>query len=239
MTPNLSLNRTARRRTVRLEVSGRWLAGAGLIGAAGRLLGACVYDVQPTAAPPINISSSYCDRIPGKWAVVVDDGVKGLRRDVKSSIRCSAHTYSIDAGPALTTSIRQTLENVFEETVAKEALPSQEVLASERLAGSVWVRLNQYQPRLACPRAASWSGGVCDSTVDLSLGIIVKGSDGQDLVATSFGSTQSAVSEPSNFCGKAGSAVAGATGRAITAALSRLTDTWRIQWRFADRAEVE
>jgi len=38
-------------------------------------LSGCAYNVQPMSAKPVNIYSSYEEKIPGKFVVVVDDSL--------------------------------------------------------------------------------------------------------------------------------------------------------------------
>ena len=194
------------------------LFAAGLVTTAG-----CAYNVQPTSAPAVNIYTSYDKKIPGKWAVVVDDGIKGLHRDVKTaSYVCSAHTYPIDVGAVLATSVRRTVEQLVDESVVSETIPSPQTAKENGLAGSVLVRLDDYQPRLTC-QMGFWSGS-CTSTVDLSLGVIVRSAEGQTLLSTNAGSTRSADGDAGAACASAGVWLGDATSRATKDVLERLAE---------------
>lgn len=187
------------------------------------LVTGCAYNVQPTTAAAVNVYTSYEKKIPGKWAVVVDDSVKSLRRDVKpATYICSAHSYPIEVGGALATSVRRTFEQIFEETVARDSIPSPQSATADRLNGSIFVKLDEYQPRLACQQGF-WSG-TCNSNVDISLGTFVRDAEGKTLISTSAGSSRSADSDAGPGCGTAGASLGDATSRATKDALERLAE---------------
>jgi hypothetical protein len=191
--------------------------------AATFVLSACAYNVTPTTAPAVNIYSSYEKKVPGRWAIVLDDSVRTLRRDVKpATYICSAHSYPIDAGGALSSSLRRTFEQVADDTVSKDSIPSPQAMQAEGLTGSIFVKLDEFQPRLSCQQGF-WAG-TCSSTVDISIGTIIRAADGQTLLSTSAGSSRTADGGAGPACGDAGQAMSEATSRAMKDALERLAE---------------
>lgn len=183
----------------------------------------CAYNVAPTTAPAINVYSSYEQKVPGKWAVVLDESVRTVRRDIKpATYICSAHSYPLDAGSALSSSVRKTLEQVIGETVLRDAIPNPQSMKSEGITGSVFVKLDEFHARLACQQGF-WSG-TCNSTVDISIGSILRNSDGQVLLSTSAGSSRTADGSAGGACSDAGAAMAEATSRAMKDTMERLAE---------------
>ncbi len=186
-------------------------------------LAGCAYNVTPTTAPAVNIYSSYERKIPGKWAVVLDESVRTIHRDVKpATYICSAHSYPIDVGGALSSSLRRTFEQVADDTFTRDSISSPQAMKAEGVTGSIFVELDEFQPRLSCQQGF-W-GGTCTSTVDISLGTTIRNSYGQILLSTSAGSTRSADGSAGPGCGDAGNAMAEATSRAMKDSLERLAE---------------
>lgn len=185
------------------------------------VLSACTYNVKPTSAPAVNIYSSYDDKIAGRWAVIVDPGTE-FRRDIKpSTYVCSAHTYPFESGTTMKASVMNTLSNVFEETVVRTSTPSAEEMASGELAGVVLVRLDNFQPRLAC-QMGFWSG-TCTATADISFGLEVSGPEGR-LFGTSVGSSKTTDGDAGGACGDAANVFSEAYRLALRDALERMAE---------------
>lgn len=58
-------------------------------------LGGCSYQVQTVSAPQLDVYSNYSDKVPGKWALVIEDDA--FNQNVHSEgLACAAHSFPLD-----------------------------------------------------------------------------------------------------------------------------------------------
>lgn len=102
------------------------------------LASACSYKVEAPAAPSYDVYSSYSDKVPGRWALLVSGGQ--LKGDFKvSGYTCSAYSYPLDISQSFNTSVLKTLENLIESTEEVLVPLSHEELSSENYSGLIRV----------------------------------------------------------------------------------------------------
>lgn len=187
------------------------------------LMSGCAYQAVPVSAPAINIATNFDKKVPGKWALVLNEDVGLARKEVKaSSYTCSAHTYPVEAGQAFQASIRRTMESVFESVVEPAGPLSIENMKSGGFKGQVTMRLSEFSPRLSCS-TGFWSG-TCTSTVDVGFAAEVKGQDGKILHNSSAGGSKSADGSSGGACDGGSNVLSEATSRATKDALERIAE---------------
>lgn len=183
----------------------------------------CAYQSVPVSAPAINIATNFDKKVPGKWAMILNEDIGQARKEVKaSSYACSAHTYPVDAGQAFQASIRRTLESVFESVVEPAGSLSIEAMKTGGYKGQVTMRLSDFSPRLTCSMGF-WSGS-CTSNVDVGFAAEVKGQDGKILHNSSAGGSKSADGNSGGACEGGSNVLAEATSRATKDALERIAE---------------
>lgn len=185
------------------------------------LLVGCAHEIAPTTAPAVNVYSSYDSRIPGTWIVVVDSGTRFHREIKPSTYICSAHSYPFDSGDTIRASVIQTLQSVFDDASERTSHPSHDEMARQDFAGVILVRLESFQPRLACHQGF-WSA-TCTATTDISLGVEVNGPRGR-LLGTSVGSSKTFDGDAGAACGDAANVFAESYRLALRDALERLAE---------------
>lgn len=172
----------------------------GLLLAIAVLSAGCAYTVQPAATKAVNIHTSYDTKVPGKFAVVFDDGIRSVNREIRpASHFCGAHTYPVSLGDSIHVSLQRTLALVFEDIVKKPSMPTADTMARLGIRGAVLVRMDNFSPRLVCSMGF-WSG-TCTATTEISFGVSIRGSGG-----TMFGTSASG---SNTFDGDAGAACGG------------------------------
>lgn len=80
---------------------------------AALFIAGCAYEAKPTAVPAFDTVTSFSTKVPGKWLLYVE----GQRMDAVVRARdngCSAHTFPLAGSDSFTSSIRQTLTNLFD-----------------------------------------------------------------------------------------------------------------------------
>lgn len=184
------------------------------------LFSGCAYTVPPVSVRAPNVYSSYDAKIAGSYALVLDDSVRSVSRQVRASSHvCSAHNYPVDMGNAVASSIKGTLESIFESVVERTVPPSREVMITERLAGVVRVKLDDFSPRLQCSQGF-WTG-TCTSSTEVAFGVDVRGPEGTVLAASASGS-KTADGDSGGACEGAATVLSDSIGKSMKDALERL-----------------
>jgi hypothetical protein len=184
------------------------------------LLGGCSYAVKPVSMPAVNIYSSYEDKIPGTWIIVIDEGMENISREIStSSYACSAHKYPINAGGAIATSVKRTMRSIFENTIEQNTMPTKVELERQNASGVVLVKLDSFEPRVRCS-AGFWSMS-CTGSADVEFGIIVRGQSGK-LLATSVGDSATVDGDGGGACEGAANVLSEAISKSVKEALERM-----------------
>lgn len=186
------------------------------------LVSGCAYKVQPVSTKAINIYSSYESKVPGLFAVVLDDSIRNVNREVKPvSHVCSAHSYPITLRDSIAVSVMHTLDSVFEQTVEQSTVPSNETMAKLGLRGVVLVKMDDFSPRLSCSMGF-WSG-TCSGSTDISFGVNIRGTNGT-LLSTSVSGSKTVDGDSGGACGGAANVLAESITRATRDALERMAE---------------
>ena len=183
-------------------------------------LGGCSYAVKPVSMPAMNIYSSYDEKIPGTWVVVIDQDMENISREIRtSSYVCSAHKYPINVGDAIATSVKRTMRSVFENTIDRTSMPTNEELIALRANGTVLVKLDTFEPRLRCSQGF-WSV-LCTGSADIEFGVIVRGRNGK-LFATSVGDSAIIDGDGGGACQGGANVLSEAISKSVKEALERM-----------------
>lgn len=185
----------------------------------------CSYNVQPVSTKALNIYSAYENKVPGRYALVLDDSIRNVNREIAPvSYVCSAHRYPISVGDSLAVSVKQTLESVFEQVIEQGNVPSNETLAKLDLAGTVLVKLDDFSPRVLCTQG--FFSGTCSASTDISFGVTVRGPNGP-LLATAASGSKTADGDAGGACGGGATVIGDSITRATRDALGALGRTNR------------
>lgn len=185
-------------------------------------LSGCAYKVQPDTARISNVHSSYDDKVPGRFALVLDYSVREVHRVVTPVGEiCAAHSYPIDMGDTLSVSVSHAMQQTFEYVVQMEVSPSVETMLKDGFRGVAVVKLEDFRPRLMCSQGF-WSG-TCSGSTDIGFSVSVRGTAGQ-LFATSAGGSKTADHGSLQGCAGAANAMGESITRATRDALERLAE---------------
>lgn len=77
------------------------------------LAAGCSYNAPAKVSPSFNVYSNYGEKIPGRYALYVDND-KMFGTFKVSGFACSAHNYPLDARSAFSVSVQKTLEQLFD-----------------------------------------------------------------------------------------------------------------------------
>lgn len=192
-----------------------------IIGAAFFVCG-CAYNVQPVSTKAINIYSSYESKVPGRFAIVIDDSTRNINREIRPvTSTCSAHSYPISLGESITISIERTLDSVFEQTIEQPTMLSTEAMTKLGIRGVILVKMDEFSPRLSCSMGF-WSG-TCAGSTDISLGVNIRGVNGV-LFATSVSGSKTFDGDSGSGCDGGANVLSESITRATKDALERLAE---------------
>jgi hypothetical protein len=110
-------------------------------------LGGCAYKAEPIAAPSYNVVTSFSNKVPGKWILATE--AAPLNQVIKpSGPACSAHNFPVELEAAFTTSVSETVRNVFEQIEdVSQPIPGDQV-RKRGARGMIVVRGEELRARL-------------------------------------------------------------------------------------------
>ncbi len=156
------------------------------LAAVAALGSACTHQVLPQVSAARTLYSSYDEKIPGQFALLLDGSLRALDQQIRpSTASCGASYFPVVAGDVLAASTAQTMEEIFEDVWLREQPPPDWELRIRKMGGVVFVKLDEFEPRLRCAGGAFFPS--CIATTELSLGIRVSGPDGTLLGASVSG----------------------------------------------------
>lgn len=184
------------------------------------VLPGCAYSVKPVSVSATNIYTSYDEKIAGSWVIVADEGMRNIEREISaSSYVCSAHTFPMKVGDAISTSVKAMMASVFENTTARTVMPTVNDLRRDGSRGAVLVRLDSFEPRVRCS-TGFWTGS-CTASTDVSFGVTVRGTEGT-LYATSVGDSATVDGDSGGACEGGATVLSESISKSVKKALERM-----------------
>jgi hypothetical protein len=148
------------------------------------LLSACAYNAPVTVSPNLNVYSSYGDKLPGAYALYIEDD-EFTQKVHATGYNCSAHSYPIDMTGAFRESTVKTIEQLVEEVdVVQSPMTADEMRRSGK-RGQIIVRADSMTARVEFI-PGFWSA-TAEADIDLTAALSVDGPDGRLLGTTAEG----------------------------------------------------
>lgn len=152
------------------------LKNAFVIAALTFALPGCTYMANTAAAPARNVVTSYGNKVPGKWAVLVEaDRLNTTARS--EDLNCSFHTFPVNFTQGFPASVRETLPNVVAQIEDVDASSADSAMKSLKARGMIRVRGENLQSRLKIV-PGMWSNNVVVD-VDMTVAVTVDGPGGR------------------------------------------------------------
>jgi hypothetical protein len=171
----------------------------------------------------VNNYSAYDDKIPGNYALVIDESMRNIERQIKPvTLVCQAHSYPIVIGDSLTVSVKQTLASIFESPIVEQTtVPSNDSMKKLGMTGVILVKLDDFSPRVVCVQGF-WSG-TCSGSTDVSFGVNIRGVVGP-LFSSAASGSKTADGDAGAYCGGAAIVIGDSITKATRDALERLAE---------------
>ena len=191
-------------------------------------LSGCTYQVQTVSAPQLNVYSNYTDKVPGKWALVVDDGA--FNQAVHSEgLACGAHSFPLDLTATFKQSAIATFQNITGDVDVLDRPIPIEGLAAGGYSGSIEIKADNMSVRLNMI-PGFWSAKA-DADIELDAGLIATGPKGR-LVGTRASGRGHESSDAGSMCSGSTTAIEHAAESAMRALLGELGE------RFSNAPQV-
>jgi hypothetical protein len=188
------------------------------LAAAALALAGCAYNAPVAVAPNLNVYSSYGEKLPGRYALLVDG--EAFSQTVRpTGYQCSAHSFPLDMKDAFRQSTIQTIRQIVDDVEIVQSPLSADALERAGLRGQIIVRADSMTARIQFI-PGFWSA-TTDSNVDLTANMSVDGPAGRLLGTTAEG-TGHGQGEAGAFCGGGATAVAEASEHATKQLLGQL-----------------
>lgn len=179
----------------------------------------CAYTANTSTAPARNVVTSYSNKIPGKWSVLIE--VDRLNTTVRSEdLKWAAHTFPVNFTQGFPASVRDTLPNVIAqiEEVEAEAETSSHKMKNR---GLIQIRGDNLQSRLKIV-PGFWSANV---VVDVDMTVVVTVDNGSGrLFGKTFDGRGHADRPAGVFCEGGADAVKAAAEEAQRDVLRRIAE---------------
>lgn len=120
----------------------------GVVVASAAVLGACAYNAIPSAQGPSTVYSSYSDKVPGRYFLVIEGPIQNIEARI-SGINCSAHSYPLEISNALQGSIIKTLQQTIEEVTYSDSPKSADQMQALGYDGQILIRAEGAASRLS------------------------------------------------------------------------------------------
>ena len=184
------------------------------------IVSGCTHTIELESTDPVDFYQSSEDPVPGVWMIAVDESITEFSTEVLLSARtCQGSSYRFEPGAATSSSIYETLENVFEETYRGGAASVQE----HQSAGAVDVRLVGFHGELACEDGLPGIVGDCTGLAQLIFEVHVNDRDEGQLLSFTATTTKGAVGrQPAFSCADIGDFFVDAYRAALEESLERI-----------------
>lgn len=182
-------------------------------------LTACGDNSAPLAVPTPMPITAYTERIPGRWALVVD--TDGASADVTpSGMRCEHFDYPLDLGTPLRQAGLEALGQAAAEMRVVDHRLSRSELESQNITGVVVLRLSNVH-------ASADAGGLLTPSIHASVDLVAELAvqrDGQQIFESTETGKGEAVRSLGLTCSGADDALRSAAATALEDALRKLAE---------------
>lgn len=185
---------------------------------AGGLAG-CSYQVATAPTPPPEVLTAYADKVPGKWALLVDAS-KATAALSAPGLRCDQFDYPLDLSKSFAETAEATFRSVADEIRLSDHALSHSELEAGNYTGVITLRVNGLRAEV---KVSGVLNPEADATTDIDASILVTRA-GTRMVDSSQSGKGEGQREAGLACGGAADAVATASGTAIEDVMEKLAE---------------
>jgi len=182
-------------------------------------LAACTYPVETPPAEAVPVITAYTDRVPGKWALIVD-AAKANAALEDTGTRCSQSDYPLDLAKTFTETADATFRTVAEDIRVSDHALSKSELLSGGYAGVIIVSVSDLKARIKTNGVVE-SRAAAETQIEGAI-LVIKG--GERMVDTRQSGKGQAERDTHIDCSGAGEAAAAASDAAVQEVIGKLAE---------------
>jgi hypothetical protein len=173
-------------------------------------LSACTYPVESTTTEPEKVFMAYTDRVPGKWALLIDSD-KATGALVGTGIRCDQFKYPVDFTKTVARIAEATFKTVGDDIRVSDHQLTKTELASGGYTGVIIVRIIDFRPKIDVDGVLEPHA---DATTEID-GTVLVTKGGQRMVDSSESAKGDSGRDAGIACEGAADAVSAASDQAV------------------------
>ena len=197
------------------------VAWAGVVMCGG--MTGCGYKTTVNTVSGINVYSSYEEKIPGRFALVVDSQPELLTKKVKaSSFTCSAHNFPVALSNTFESSIYEATKSIFEEVATRVTIPSKEEMSKDELSGYILVKATHFEPKVTF--IPGFFSGNVSTSADIGFEFSVRDRENKLILSSAVSASRSSDGEAGGACEGGATSLSEAISKAFREALERYAE---------------
>lgn len=173
-------------------------------------LAGCSYPVEPATPLAPTPFNAYTDKVPGKWALLIDADKTGTTL-AAVGLRCSQFDYPINLQKSFSAAAEAAFRSVTEDVRLSDHELSKAEIVSQGYSGAIVVRVTDFSAKLATEGAIE-ARAEADTEIAGTILVLKNNTRTLDASATARGEAQS---DAGLACGGVGDAVAAASNQAV------------------------
>ena len=182
-------------------------------------LAACSYQVATSPSPPPSVITAYADKVPGKWALVVDAS-RASATLATPGMRCDRFDYPLDLSKSFAQTAETTFKTVAEDVRLSDHALSRTELQADNYTGVITLRVSDMRANVDVK-------GVLDTHADATTAIdasILVAKGGTQMVDSLQSGKGEGEREAGLACEGAADAVATASDAAVEDVIEKLAE---------------
>lgn len=182
-------------------------------------LAACTYPVEPQTSEPAPVFTAYADKVPGKWALLIDasHATAALQAD---GLRCSQFDYPLDLSKSFVQTAAAAFKSVTEDIRIVDHPLSRSEFTSQAYTGVITIRVDSLHAAVKVDGLFD-ATATADTEIDGAI-LVVKG--GQRMVDTGETGKGTSQRDTGLTCGGSADAVSAASADAMQDVIRKLTE---------------
>lgn len=189
-----------------------------VVAVAGGLAG-CTYSVEPQTSEPAPVFTAYTDKVPGKWALLIDASHATAALQAEG-LRCSQFDYPLDLTKSFVQTTAAAFKGVAEDVRIVDHPLSRSEFASQAYTGVITVRVDSLRATVKVEGMFD-ATATADTEIDGTI-LVVKG--GQRMVDTGETATGTSQRDAGLTCGGSADAVSAASNDAVQDVVRKLAE---------------
>ena len=179
----------------------------------------CTYKTSVDIVKNVNIYSCYEEKIPGNFALIIDNEESIMDVEISPSTRtCWTDTYKIYFYNTFNNSIKEMNSNIFQSILEKKTIPSVSEMEKDNFDGYILIRSKFFEPRIEV--ISSGLESIARVTVGIGFDYIIRDKNNK-MILNDTVSSERTYEENISLCSHASKSINSAVQKSMRDALER------------------